>query len=289
MKNCVIALGYFDSMHIGHRYLLSKGKELAIQYKTELLPITFDDGFLSALGRNESEIYLLNERKLLLKEMGINYIFSFPIEKEFLNKTKENFLEYIASFCPKVVVIGKDYRFGKNALGTFTDAINFFSKLKIKVEIVELIKVNEEKVSSTQIRKYLQVGDIEKANNLLGESFFYSGFVEHGRAYGHLLGFPTINIKIPKYKIRIRRGVYKTKILYNNRKYLSITNVGEHPTFNDTIFNIETHILDFDKNIYGSFVRIEFDMFLREIIKFESETDLIKQIQKDILIVRGCK
>ena len=284
--NKIFALGYFDSIHIGHRALLREGMRIAQQNNAKLYVVTFNDNFLSVLGRREEEIFLLEERKKILNTIGINDLIVLPTDKDFLSKGKDDFLIYLISQTPSFFICGTDYRFGKNAEGTIQDLVYFSEQNNIEVYIENLLEINGNKVSSSEIRDLLKNGKTDKAENLLGQKFFYSGKVKHGRTDGHKIGFPTLNIDIPSEKIKIKSGVYATETTVENEKYLSVTNVGAHPTFNDNTFNVETHIIGNPGIIYGTDIKVEFYSYIRGIKHFISKEDLAKQIKKDIIYAK---
>ena len=282
MKNCVLTLGYFDSLHIGHRFLIQKSREIADELNASVTVVTFEDGFLNLINRKNEEVYLLNERTPMLLNMGVNDVCVFPATKEFLSISKETFLEHLITLKPKAIVLGSDYTFAKNADGKASDIKEFFEKIGTKVYIYDLIKKDNEKVSTTKIKELLKNGEIEKANFLLGDTFFYSGRVVKGRQKGKEIGIPTININIPECKIKIKNGVYRTTVTVDGETYRSITNIGKHPTFGDDNFNVETNIFDFNGNLYGKNVTVKIYEFIRGIINFKTEDELRNQIKDDI-------
>ena len=285
-KKTVLALGFFDSLHLGHRYLLQQAEELANNYNLTLKIFTFNDNFLKNLNRQEKEVYTLNERIELLKNLGYNDIEIIDPSKEFLSKNKKEFIEYIKSFHPVAIVAGSDYHFGKNGEGNINFMKEYFADEDIEIKEINLQKKFNSKISSTKIRKYLEKGKIKKANFLLGEKYSVVGEVIKGRGEGRKFGIPTANINPNSNKMLPKSGVYVTHTLVEGNIYKSITNVGKHPTFFDENFNIETLILDFNKDIYSNEIKVYFDKRIRSIKKFKSPKILSLQINKDIKKVR---
>ena len=278
----VIALGFFDSIHIGHRLLIERGKELAEKKEADFALATFGDSFLSALGRREEEIFLLDERKEILTGLGVNDVIILPSDRIFLSSGKTEFLEYLSSLNPCALICGRDYRFGNKAEGSARDLEIFFGEKGVEVQVLDLLCVNGYKVSSRDIRTHLKNGDAEAAAKLLGQRFFYEGIVKKGRKDGQKMGFPTVNLDIAPEKIKIKSGVYVSVTVADGEEYLSVTNVGTHPTFNDGSFNSETYIIGNPGELYGKKIRVEFICYIREIRKFNDKNELADRIRQDV-------
>jgi riboflavin kinase/FMN adenylyltransferase len=286
MKTTVLALGYFDAIHKGHQLLLNEAQKLADSMDSEVLVCTFGDNFYELLGEKSKDIFLLAERKKILENFGFNNICIFDTTKEFLKKSKEDFMQYLLQFNPKGIVVGADYTFGQNASGNAEILKSYFEKKNIKTQIIDILLTEKEKISSTLIKQYLSEGNIKKVNELLNFEYFCKGEIVFGRQVGTSLGIPTANINISSKKYPPKSGVYVSKILIRGKLYSSITNIGEHPTFSDDKFNIETHIFDFNENIYNEEAIVYFKKYLREIVKFSTKEQLIKQINIDIKIAK---
>lgn len=281
----IFVLGFFDCIHIGHRFLFDVAKRDAAS-DDQIFVTTFDDDFLHSIGRMEEEIYVLAERKEIFNQLGRFQLVVFPSEKTFIEMEKNRFCAFLLHFSPDEIVVGKDYRFGKNAEGDVEYLIKYFVDKNIKVVVSDFLRVNERKVSSREIKEKLYAGEIEEANSLLGESFFYTGIVEEGRKDGRRIGIPTMNIPIDKHKIRIKSGVYVTETEIDGQNYLSVTNVGIHPTFEDDTFNIETHLVDRKIDAYGKRIKIYFYRYIRGIRTFDSKEKLSEQIKNDIVFAK---
>lgn len=283
MKNNVLALGFFDSVHIGHRFLINTALSYAKKNNSKLIVVTFDDNFLSQLRRDAKEIYLFEEKKEILLSLGVDKVISLPANKECLSLSKDQFLDYLYdAFCPKAVFFGSDYHFGKNAEGD-KDCINkYFVSKAIEAITVDLLEIDSKKVASSDIRNLLMLGNIKEANKFLGEPYFISGIVEHGFAVGKKLNFPTANISFNEKKLVPKNGVYAVKAVFDGKSYLGLTNIGGRPTFNNETVKAETYVLDFDGDLYGKTIKIYLLEFIRDIIKFDSENELKAQITKDI-------
>ena len=279
MKKNVLALGYFDSLHIGHRKLLSSALTYAKENGCRLTVATFNDGFLKAVRKGEKEVFLLEERKRILRSLGVEDVLVFPSDIEFLSQNKFEFCRYINGFDFEAVFVGTDYRFGKNAEG---DAEYLRDNLTAKVFVEDIVCINNKKVSSSDIRRNILRGEMEEAALLLTQPYFIMGKVTRGRTDGRKMSLPTLNL-LPKAEKELPLcGVYATETEFGGKKYLSVTNVGTHPTFGDETINVETHVLDFDGQIYDEEVTVYFDRFLRKIQKFDTMDELKRQIEKDI-------
>ncbi len=265
-------LGGFDGLHLGHRELLSRAQKSG-------LPV----GAMTIVGGKEGAIFTAKERERIFSRAGADFIVELPFAQikdmtpaEFLTLLEEN-------FAPKLYVCGEDFRFGANAAGTP-------SVIKERgqgcVEVLPLLKMEGEKVSSGTVKKHLAAGDMERANRLLGERFFLLGEVEKDRQVGRTLGFPTANIAYPKEKFPLKKGVYETRVKVGDREYKGITNYGARPTFENERVVTESYLDGFNGDLYGKTLAVEFVRFLREVRKFDGAEGLKAQLQYDIERVR---
>ena len=284
----VLALGYFDSVHIGHLQVLDSARDLASKLSAKIVVFTFSGNLKKALNNeNGSCIFLHNERNEIFSELGYKDVFFAPTTKEFLALDKRAFLDYLNdryNIC--AYACGTDYKFGKNGLGDAEFLKEYAKDNDQQVQLVDIFQVENQKVSTTLIKHLLSLGEIEKANNLLGRSYFVSGKVVSGRKVGCKIGFPTINLEHDIDKIRIKEGVYLGHIYLDGVRYKTIINYGTKPTFEQQESNIEAHILDYQGNLYGKSVKLYFDGYLRDIIKFDNSNQLCEQLKKDIDMVR---
>lgn len=285
-KEVYIALGYFDSVHIGHQKVINRCKKIA----RDCTPVvfTFKGNLKEAIGINNGKnVFYPNERKEILNGFNIEEIFFAPVSKTFLKKGKVAFLNYInRKYKIRGYVCGVDYRFGKNGEGD-VDFLKCYAKSHNQiVEVVDTETVDKEKVSTSKIKEYLLEGNIEKANKLLGFNYFISGKVFRDRQVGRVLGFPTINIKTEKDRFLIKEGVYSGYIFVDEKKYNTVINYGARPTFDLNGKIIEAHIIDFNKNLYNKNVKIYFNKYLRDVKKFNNTYELKKQIEEDISRVK---
>lgn len=265
-------LGGFDGLHVGHRKLLSRAKASG-------LPV----GVMTIVGGKGEGLFTENEREDIFRRNGVDFAFELPFA-EIRSLSPQEFLRVLhEEFSPKLVVCGEDFRFGAGALGT---PQSIKERGQVCVEILPLVEMDGEKVSSRTVKALLKEGEIVKANEMLGERFFLLGKVEKDRQVGRTIGFPTANIAYPKEKFPLKKGVYETRTEVNGKTYKGITNYGARPTFGDESVWTETYLDGFDGDLYGKTLKVEFVRFLREITKFESAEALKAQLQEDIRRVR---
>ena len=287
----VVALGYFDSVHIGHVAVLSKAKQTAEQLRAKTLVFTFDDGLKKILGfSNTDNVYTKSERENIYKSLGMDEVFFAPIDKEFLGLDKKQFLDYLnENFEIVAYVCGEDYRFGKGGQGDVQYLKEYARERSQQVVIAPVVLVNGEKVSSTLVKQLLIDGKIAEANSVLCKKYSVTGVVFEDRKVGRSIGFPTVNIKAEKNKQQLKSGVYAGSVQIDGKDYRAIINYGARPTFNLEEKLIEAHIIDFNGNLYGKQLTLYFDSFMREIKKFESTEQLIYQLKMDSLAVKEGK
>lgn len=264
--------GGFDGLHSGHRRLLSRAR-------LHGLPI----GVMTIVGGKDLPLFTFSEREQIFRRAGADFAFelSFAAIKDL---SPSAFAELLRSeFCVKTFVCGEDFRFGKSASGTPKD---LECGNRVRVEVEKLVTMYGMKVGSNTIKTLLREGEVEKANELLGEPFFLTGAVVEDRKIGRTIGFPTANIEYPSGKFPLKQGVYETRVEVDGAEYKGITNYGARPTFDDGSVVTETYLDGFDGNLYGKQLTVRFIRFLREITKFEDVDALKTQLQKDIRRVR---
>lgn len=280
-----VALGNFDGIHLGHQKLINsmvtESKRLGLKsslllFKTHTRTITDD---------NQPKIITTNEQKFrIAKDLGVDIVYIMDFDKNVMKLSGEEFIKNIVihKMNSKLLVVGFDYKFGYKASGDSNTLIELGKKYKMDVMVLEPISDQEEVIGSTEIRNLILEGNIVKANKFLGRPYSIIGKVINGSNRGNKLGFPTANIKTYSNMVIPKTGVYKTNTILNGKSYMSATNIGYNPTFNEKLLKIETHILDFNGNIYGDNIEVEFLDFLRDDIKFDNKDDLINQMNIDI-------
>ena len=278
-KNLILALGYFDAVHIGHQKVLKKAVEIAKEKNATPSALIFIGG------KKGKDVFTLGERLRRLFSTGIKVVIVKELTADFMQKTSLEFLEELSSLYDiNSVVSGSDFTFGKNASGNVNTLENFFNKDRVYTENLELL--SGEKISSTAIKNALSNGDILTANTLLGSNYFITGEVVKGKGLGKELNFPTANIKVGGDKFLIANGVYVTFTVINDKIYPSITNFGAQPTVDGEDTLLESYIDGFSGDLYGKNLTVYFVEKLRDIVKFNSLQELKEQLEKDLRSIR---
>lgn len=287
-QKTVIALGHFDSVHIGHRKVINTAKQIADFYNANLVVYTFSGNLKSVtLNVNEKVVYTDSEREKIYKGLGADDVVFLKITPKLLSTKKLAFLNSINKKLDVIAyVCGEDYRFGKDRGGDVAYIKKYAKKHGQNLTVCELIKDQDKKVSTSIIKSYLSKGELEKANLLLGENYTISGAVIRDRGVGKSIGFPTANLLIDKERVKLKSGVYKGEVTTSYGKYKSIINYGPRPTFNLEQVLLEAHLIDFQGDLYGQTVQVRFDNFIRDVMKFDSVEQLIKQLKKDLTEVK---
>ena len=280
-KSIVLALGFFDCVHIGHVALINETKKMASCMGCESAIYTFANDPNVFLNKKE-QVYTFDDRKIIFDNLGIDSVICETFSQEFANQSSEEFLNsLLGRFNIAGIVVGKDYSFGKNAEGNAVFLKEFMSERSIKVKILPFEKVNSQKVSTSHIKKFVADGNVQVANTLLTQPYFMVGEVVHARHRGTIIGYPTANIVEHDSRLKLGTGIYITKVYIDNKSYLGITNVGPKPTFEEHSSSIETYILDFSKDIYGKTIMVEFYKKIRDVVKFHSVPALCNQMKQD--------
>ena len=285
-KKTILTLGTFDGVHIGHKKILERITQNTENGKYESLVLTFFPHPRMVL-QEKSEIKLLNtiaEKTKLLEATGIENLVIHPFNESFSRLTAEEFVHSILveQFHIQKIIIGHDHRFGRNRTANIDDLIAFGAEYGFEVEQISAQEIQDVSVSSTKIRKALNEGNMDLANEYLGYDYFLSGEVVKGKQLGRTIGFPTANIQIEEdYKLIPRNGAYVVKAIVDQKEVFGMMNIGFNPTVNGQKQTIEVHLFDFDTDIYGQKIEITLLQYLREEQKFGSLDLLIAQLNQD--------
>ena len=282
----VATIGFFDGVHLGHRFLIQQVKVAATQTGWQSSIITFPVHPRQII-QSEFQPQLLSspEEKIeLLASTGVDNCILLPFTRELSQLTAYEFMQLLYDkYKVRMLVIGYDHRFGHNRAETFEDYCRYGRELGIHIMQASAYTQEQDKVSSSAIRRALQTGDIRTATKFLGYHYYLEGTVVDGYKVGRKIGFPTANLRVDfPNKLIPSIGVYAVCVYVNGGKYKGMLNIGYRPTINNgTDLSIEVHILDFQGDIYHQKMRIEFIDFLRPEEKFNSVDELVLQMQKD--------
>lgn len=282
--SCAISIGKFDGIHAGHRALL---KEILKRKDQGLSATVFT--FLPSpeelfRGKHLPAIDTIVEKREGFLKMGVDILIEYPLSYETASISPELFIKEILleDLHAKYVVSGPDLSFGDRGRGNGDLLKKFAEENNFCYEVIDKIIIHETEVSSTVIRKAIEEGKIEFANELLQRNYQITGVVEKGQQLGRKINLPTINITADPQKLLPKKGVYVSRTLINNKWYYGISNVGSKPTIKENdIVNVETHLYDVDMNLYGTCVRTEFLHFVRAEKKFENIDELAEQMLAD--------
>lgn len=285
-EESAITLGKFDGIHKGHQKLMRKILE---KKDAGLKSVVFTFGQMPGtvfLGNKGRTILTRKERQNHLERMGIDYMIECPFVEQIIQMEPERFIEEILvnQLHAKYIAVGPDFRFGHNRKGDCKLLQKLASNYGYEVEILEKECLDDKIISSTYVREKLEKGEMECVANLLGYPYYVAGTVVHGHKIGRTLGIPTTNILPDDEKMLPPNGVYLTKTVFEGQNFWGITNIGVKPTISGKeAKGIETHLFDFDGDLYEKELIVEFYAFSRSEQKFESLESLQEQLAKDIL------
>lgn len=279
----VLAIGFFDGVHIAHRELIGKAAEEARRLSLPMGILTF--GSEGDIKNGVLRIYSTEQRLSLFRELGVDFcvLCSFSDVRDM---PAEEFCKSILidSLSCRLCAVGFNFKFGKGALSDAEELSDIMSKFGSDTLIFAERKEGGVTVSSSAIRKMLDAGDMKSAAEMLGHPYFAEGFVTHGRGIGSSkLGVPTINVAFGENSLIPRLGVYTASVELDGALYPAVLNIGVCPTYDIRRVHIEAHLIDFSADLYGRFVKINFLSFLRDEKRFSDEKELKRQIKADIL------
>ena len=285
--NLCLAIGNFDGFHKGHISILDSLKKIANQNNLPTAIMSFSPHPREYFeNKNENfNIYTKSEKINFLKKYNINIYIEFTFDKNLSELSADQFVKEILinKLNIKNVIVGKDFKFGKNRSGNFQVLENYSKENNFNVHLVESVMLSDgsSKFSSSIIRENIKNAEMEKVNFALGRPWHIHGTVIEGDKKARKINFPTANI-IPGKHILPRKGVYCVEVYIDNEKYLGVSNFGKRPTVDGSKVLLETHIFNFNKEIYGNELTVRFLTFIRPEQKFANFDELAKQIKKDI-------
>ena len=278
----VVALGFFDGVHLGHRAILCAARKRADELSVPCAVFTFYSESQS-VKKSTARLYSTKTKLELLESCGIDEVIIADFD-EVRGLSPEGFVADLLTGelgCISAVV-GRDFRFGHRAAGDAAMLSELMTMCGGEVIIADDVMMGECKISTTEIKKRMRDGELELANEMLGVPYFLDATVQHGRGVGRTLGFPTVNCQLDGRENLLKHGVYVSKIVTRGGTYPALTNVGICPTFDARPEHAEAFILDFDGDVYGERVRLILTSFLRPELRFDTPEALREQINRDI-------
>ena len=291
LPESVLTIGNFDGVHLGHQKLIQELVHRAHEYRVPSVVCTFRPHPRAVLRPHEPyhRLFDYRDQAEVLSQLKVDYLIEEKFSKDFSLITAEEFLEdYVEKvFKPRHLIVGYDFSFGKSRQGNTESLQKFCQQKGWGLTVVPAYEKEGQIVSSSAIRKLLEHGDLKKAEEYLGRPYYLRGPVRHGYRRGRTLGVPTANVS-PEVDFVPRQGVYLTWAYLADEKIPSITNIGYNPTFDqaDSYLKVETHLFNFNRDIYGEQIKVELCQFHRDEIKFSSLEMLKEKIHKDLAFAR---
>lgn len=281
----VIALGNFDGVHLGHQKLIEKTVEIAREQGLKSAVFTFSNHPKNMLPKAPLVKNILYnwEKKEIIENLGVDYLYNIPFTREIMTMSPENFVKKLLKdkLNINVGICGFNFHFGYRGEGNPQCLRDYGKKYGFNVWEMEPFKIEGNIVSSSLIRTLIASGRVDRCKTYLGRNYEIGGEVVVGNKLGRKLGFPTSNLAIDDAMVTPPSGVYITLCNYDGKKYPSVTSVGTKPTIGDYKKNVETHIFDFDKELYGKHIIVEFLEKTRDEVRFDTMEELCEQILRD--------
>ncbi len=290
-SNPVITLGNFDGVHLGHQRIFERLKQEAERIHGEAVVITFEPHPLKVLSPDKFLPLLtpFPRKMMLIEKSGIDRVLCIEFSSTFADISPSDFVKDILAekVNAKKIIVGYDYRFGKGKTGDINILRSLCKLFNIEVEVMGAFTIDHTVVSSSKIRELISEGEVDTASKLLGRDYLIIGKVVGGMKRGHALGFPTANLEISG-ELYPKNGVYAVEVYWKTQTFKALANVGFNPTFvtgqggEKGSFALEVHLLNFNQEIYGEKIQVNFKKRIRDEIRFDSASRLIDQIRKDI-------
>lgn len=287
VANAVVTIGTFDGVHLGHRKIIERIKELARASGGETVILTFFPHPRMILHPEDQDLKLITtitEKAELLDQLGVDHLIITPFSRDFSNQSAEDYIRdvLVNKIGTKKIVIGYDHRFGKDRQGGLQDLQRLAPEYGFEVLEIAEQDIHDVAVSSTRIRKALLESNIALANEFLGYPFFITGKVVRGDQLGRTIGYPTANIQVEEtYKLIPGDGIFATTVIIDGAEYKGMAYIGTRPTINGVRRNIEVNIFEFDKQVYNQQIRLTFHHYLRGDMKFAGLDELKQQLALD--------
>lgn len=282
---CVIALGTFDGLHLGHQDVISTARQYADKYACRLAVFTFSNHPYSLINPKLMPTTLITceDKHACLEALGVDILVEIPFEMQLANLKPIEFIKKLQQLDFRCLVVGANFSFGSHGAGKVDTLAQFADELGFELIVRSLVSCDNAVVSSTRIRRLIKEGNIKLANQMLGRKYSISGTVVQGNQRGRLLNFATANVELAESKLTPpHKGVYAVTASVRGKTYQGMANVGINPTFGDVeAVRLETNIFDFNESIYGEKITVSFYEFIRDEQKFSSADELIRQLEAD--------
>lgn len=288
VENTVVTIGNFDGIHKGHIKLIKEAVKEAKTKNYKSVVFTFENHPMRYFRADSIKHIITNEEKVkIFEDLGVDIVFMIPFDEYMTKISATDFVKTILheKLKCKMVIVGHDFTFARNKEGNASLLESLGKNYNMKVKVIEPIKIKGRRVSSSYIRNLINDGNVSEIKDFLGRNYFLEGEVIHARKIGRTIGFPTANLKAEDKLIIPKNGIYAVKVYIKNKVYYGATNIGYNPTVNGKALSIETNIIDFDEEIYGEIIKVEFLDRIRDEKKFNSLDELKSQLRKDVNFV----
>lgn len=291
LPETVSAIGFFDGIHKGHQKVIQTAVTEAKNHNMESAVITFHPHPSVVLQKGEQQaqyITPMQEKQEILQQLGVDRLYIITFNDRLAALSPQDFIDhFIIDLNIKHLVAGFDFSYGHKGQGNM-DNIESQTRGKFTYTTVDKMELSGEKISSTKIRKLLKIGDIRSANHLLGRRFMITGIVVEGDKRGKTIGYPTANLRVNPEVLLPKTGIYAVKVLYKNEVYEAMASLGTNPTFTPDLdqARVEVNIFDYNNDLYGEELKVEWHEFIRDEEKFDQVDALVKQIEADEDIIR---
>lgn len=291
LKNTWLTIGSFDGVHLGHQEIVRRLTTGAQQFGSPAVVLTFFPHPAIVLGKRNDHRYLTTpeERAALLVELGVDVVITHPFDLQLAATSAMAFMEkLVAQLRISHLLVGHDFALGKNREGDVVKLRQLGEQLGYTLDVVPPFKIGEQLVSSSRVRKVLNAGDVTQAAVLLGRPYRVSGEVISGDGRGRSIGIPTANLAVWPERVIPKPGVYVCRSQLDDKTWGAVTNIGVRPTFENqpVLPRVEVHLLDFDADIYGQKIQLDFLSRLRDEQRFPGVQALVEQIRRDIAAAR---
>jgi riboflavin kinase/FMN adenylyltransferase len=289
-RGCVLTIGKFDGVHLGHQAVLSqvvdKAKELGLPSTVMVFEPQPEELFTPE--QAPARLSLLRDKYTQLKALGIDRLLCVKFDQRFASFSAKEFVEglLVNKLGIKFLVVGDDFRFGKGRVGDFATLVEEGEQCHFDVVSTQSFRLEDCRISSTAVRDALSQDDFDLAQQMLGRPFTIAGKVLHGEKRGRTIGFPTANVLLKRCKAPVN-GVFAVTVSVAKQQYAGVANIGHRPTVNGQRSQLEVHLFDFNSDLYGQFISVALVSKIREEMKFDSFELLHQQIQKDALVAKN--